>query len=239
MTENSFTDRIKTFDENYKRILEQISASAEKSGRRCEDIKLLAATKTVPAEIINHAIDSGISCVGENRVQEFMDKYESLNRENTDFHFIGRLQTNKVKYIIGKISTVESLDSIKLAKEISRISERENVVTEVLVEVNIGSEENKGGIIPEKLFDFIDEARLFPSIHVNGLMAIPPVSEDSGKLSAYFNRMKQYYIDIEAKKLDNVNMNVLSMGMSDDFQIAIEHGSNMIRLGSALFGRRN
>ncbi len=237
MTENSFTDRFRDFDENYKHIKEKIALAAEKAGGKPEEIRLLAATKTVPVEVINHAIDSGVSLVGENRVQEFMDKCEDLHE--CERHFIGKLQTNKAKYLIGRVSMIESVDSVKLAKEISRHSDTSCVKTDILIEVNIGKEENKGGIRPEGIFEFIDEIRHFPSLNVVGLMAIPPISDDLSELSAYFDKMRQYFVDIKAKKIDNIYMNVLSMGMSDDFELAIEHGSNLIRLGTALFGRRN
>lgn len=239
MTENSFTDRFSYFDENYKHIKENIAIAAEKSGRKPEEITLLAATKTVSVEVINHAIDAGINCIGENRVQELMDKYDRLHKENCDIQFIGRLQTNKVKYLIPKVSCIQSVDSVKLAKEISRISQREDVTTNVLIEVNVGSEESKGGISKNELYEFIDEIRELPKIHINGLMSIPPILDDKKLLASYFSILREYYVDITTKKLDNVSMECLSMGMSDDYALAIENGSNMIRVGSALFGQRD
>lgn len=238
MTENLFTDRFAIFDENYKKITERIALAADKAGKQIDEITLLAATKTVPVEMINHAIDSGIKHIGENRVQEMMDKYDDFHKDECDIQFIGQLQSNKVKYIVGKVSQIQSVDSIKLAKEISRISKRENVTTKILVEVNIGKEESKGGVMPEALFEFIDEARSLENISINGLMAIPPICEDESELRRYFLAMREYYVDIMGKKLDNISMNVLSMGMSDDFDIAIECGANMVRIGSSLFGRR-
>ena len=226
MMEKSFLERIQIFDENYPRIQEEIALAAEKAGRRPQDITLLAATKTVPLEVINHAIDSGLSAMGENRVQELLEKYDGLHRERCDIQFIGQLQTNKVKYLVGKVSCIQSVGSVKLAKEISRLCLREGATMKVLVEVNIGREESKGGVLPEALF-------------VEGLMAIPPICEKKAELCGYFSAVRQSYVDIAAKKLDNVSMNCLSMGMSSDFQEAIACGATMVRVGSSLFGKRD
>ena len=237
MMEKSFLERIQIFDENYPRIQEEIAA--EKAGRRPQDITLLAATKTVPLEVINHAIDSGLSAMGENRVQELLEKYDGLHRERCDVQFIGQLQTNKVKYLVGKVSCIQSVGSVKLAKEISRLCLREGATMKVLVEVNIGREENKGGVLPEALLEFVDEARQLPGLHISGLMAIPPICEKKAELCGYFSAVRQSYVDIAAKKLDNVSMNCLSMGMSSDFQEAIACGATMVRVGSSLFGKRD
>ena len=222
MMEKSFLERIQIFDENYPRIQEEIALAAEKAGRRPQDITLLAATKTVPLEVINHAIDSGLSAMGENRVQELLEKYDGLHREKCDIQFIGQLQTNKVKYLVGKVSCIQSVGSVKLAKEISRLCLREGATMKVLVEVNIGREESKGGVLPEALFEVVDEIRTLP-----------------GLLCGYFSAVRQSYVDIAAKKLDNVSMNCLSMGMSSDFQEAIACGATMVRVGSSLFGKRD
>lgn len=235
--ERLLSDREKDFNENFICIKEKIAVAAEKSGRKFEDINILAATKTVPVNVINHAVSSGIKFIGENRVQEFLDKSDEMSTE-CEKHFIGRLQTNKIKYLVNKVSCIQSVDSIKLAKEISKIAEKNNSKFDILVEVNVGGEENKGGIAPDQLFEFIDEIRNFPSIKIKGLMTIPPISDNKTQLFSFFDTMRQYYIDICSKKMDNVDMHCLSMGMSDDFEIAIQSGANMIRLGSALFGRR-
>lgn len=239
MTESLYNERRAVFDENYGRILEQIARAAENSGRDPKDITLLAATKTVPVEVINYAIRQGISCMGENRVQELLEKYDSLEKEHCDVQFIGRLQTNKVKYLLGKVSCIQSVDSMKLAREISRLCARENTHMDVLLEVNIGREESKGGVLPEELLEFVDQVRELPGITVRGLMTIPPDSGDQAQLFKYFSSMRQYYVDIAAKRLDNVSMDCLSMGMSSDFPLAIECGATMVRVGSALFGKRN
>ncbi len=238
MMEKSYNERFALFDENYPRILEEIAAAAERSGRRPEEITLLAATKTVPLEVINHAIDKGLSCMGENRVQELLEKYDGLHKDRCDVQFIGQLQTNKVKYLIGKVSCIQSVGSVKLAREISRLCVKENTSMDVLVEVNIGREESKGGVLPEALLECVDEIRELPGIHVRGLMAIPPICENSAELCGYFSAVRQSYVDIAAKKLDNVRMDCLSMGMSSDFAEAIACGATMVRVGSSLFGKR-
>ena len=238
MMEKSCSDRIKNFDENYPRILEEIARAAERSGRKPEEITLLAATKTVPVEVINHAIGRGLSCMGENRVQELLEKYDGLNKDSCDIQFIGQLQTNKVKYLMGKVSCIQSVGSAKLAKEISRLCVRDHTTMKVLVEVNIGREESKGGVLPEVLLECVDEIRQLPGIQVRGLMAIPPICRDSKELCGYFSAVRQYYVDIAAKRLDNVSMECLSMGMSSDFPEAIACGATMVRVGSSLFGKR-
>ena len=236
--EKSLSERMRIFDENYPRVLEEIARAAEQAGRRPEEITLLAATKTVPLEVINHAIDRGLSCMGENRVQELLDKYDGLHRDRCDVQFIGQLQTNKVKYLIGRVSCIQSVGSVKLAREISRLCLRENTTMKVLVEVNIGREESKGGVLPEALYECVDEIRTLPGIQVAGLMAIPPVADEKTKNSNYFTEMRQVFIDILTKKYDNVDMDYLSMGMTNDFETAIACGANMVRVGTAIFGKR-
>lgn len=238
MTERSLAERMADFDENYKRVTEQIAEAAVRSGRRPEDITLLAATKTVPVELVNHGIGRGLTQIGENRVQELLDKYDALDRARCGVQFIGQLQTNKVKYLTGKVSCIQSVDSVKLAKEISRLSEKAGTVMEILVEVNIGREESKGGVDPDGLYEFIDEVRFLPGLTVRGLMAIPPICSDKTELNRYFFSMAQYYVDIKGKSMDNVSMERLSMGMSSDFPEAIECGANLVRVGSSLFGAR-
>ena len=239
MTEKYSDPRFAQVEENFKIISERVAEAAVRSGRRPEDVTLLAATKTVPAEVINHAIRCGLRCIGENRVQEFMEKYERLDlNAGVTAHIIGRLQTNKVKYIADKVDCIQSVDSVKLAAEISRQAEKHGRRMPVLVEVNIGGEESKGGIQPAVLEDFLSEIALYPGIQVDGLMTIPPICENIKELRNYFSRMQQYFIDIQAKKLDNVSMNCLSMGMSSDYEEAILCGATMVRVGSSLFGAR-
>ena len=239
----------------------KIAAAAGKSGRSADEVTLLAATKTVDAETINFAIANGITCIGENRVQELLQKYDDINTDAVDFHFIGQLQTNKVKYIADKVSTIHSVDSVKLAAEINKQCTKIGKVMNVLVEVNIGNEESKGGICADELEDFLREISVFENIRVIGLMCIPPklenavfVSENgnntpeiceknentkkSYKNQSFFKKIKQLFLDIDGKNIDNIYMQVLSMGMSDDFEMAVEEGSTIVRIGRGLFGDR-
>ncbi|HCA71308.1 MAG TPA: YggS family pyridoxal phosphate-dependent enzyme, partial [Ruminococcaceae bacterium] len=211
MMEKSLSDeelqkRFCDVEENLKTVEENISAAAQRFGRKREDITLLAATKTVPVEIINHGIEAGIRCIGENRVQELLGKYDHYRKDLADVQFIGHLQTNKVKYLIGKVSMIQSIDSEKLAREVSRLSVKHGVVTNILLEVNIGREANKSGILPEKLSDLLSTVSVLPNICVKGLMAIPPANTEKKETFSYFTRMYQYFIDISAQKIDNVNM---------------------------------
>lgn len=238
MTEKLFADRFLAFDENYKRVKHQVEEAALKAGRDPGEITLLAATKTVPVEVVNHAVSRGLTNLGENRVQELLEKYEALDKAHSRLEFIGRLQTNKVRQIVDKVSRIQSVDSVKLCGEISRQCVQRGLTMEVLVQVNIGREEQKGGVSPDSLYEFIDEIREFPGITVAGLMAVPPVCEDETKLSCYFLDMAKYYVDIRGKKKDNVYMRCLSMGMSGDFPLAIACGATMVRVGSSLFGAR-
>ena len=225
-------------EENLKEIQERVARAAERSGRTAADVTLLAATKTVPVEVINHTIACGLTHIGENKVQELLSKYDDLNLANCSCEFIGHLQTNKVKQIVGKVDRIQSVDSVKLAKEISRISQRENCTTRVLVEVNVGGEESKSGVDPVGLTELVAEIAEMPNILVEGLMTIPPISENTAETAHFFSNMYKYFIDISAKKLDNVNMDFLSMGMSSDYELAIESGANIVRVGSSLFGKR-
>lgn len=226
------------FDENYKRVKENIASSAEKSGRKPEDIILLAATKTVEADMINYAYSKGIDFIGENRVQEFLSKENQLDA-GIRRQFIGTLQTNKVRQIVGKVELIQSVDSLKLAKEISSQSVKRGIVTDILVEINIADENNKGGINEHALDDFLHEVSSLAGIKVRGLMTLGPANADEAKKIEYFYKMKKLFIDNSTKKVDNVYMDILSMGMSGDYSLAVECGANMIRLGTALFGQRN
>ena len=223
---------------NYSQIEENISLAAQKAGKKREDIIFLAATKTVEPVYINHAISCGLKYIGENRVQELLAKYDYYDLENASLHFIGHLQSNKIRQIVGKVQLIQSVDSIKLAKEISRQCQLKNTSTDILVEVNIGGEENKSGVEPERLEELLCEISALDNISVKGLMTIPPICDEKSEIRKYFSRMNKLFIDIKAKKLDNVSMQILSMGMSSDYQEAILEGANMVRVGSALFGPR-
>ena len=228
---------IDIFNDNYKEITQNIARAAEKSGRKYEDITLLAATKTVDVEVINHAIEAGVSFIGENRVQEFLSKYEQYNPVN--MHFIGHLQTNKVKDIIDKVSLIHSVDSYRLAEEISRQAVKRNIIVNILLEINIGDEQSKSGFEYDEAVAAGEKIAKLGGIKIKGLMAIPPICASPDENRPYFAKMKKLFIDIGSKKIDNSSMDILSMGMSDDYQVAIEEGATMVRLGTALFGRRN
>lgn len=230
--------RLLNLEENLKVIRGTAAEAAVRSGRSPHDIALLAATKTVPVEVINHGIALGIDHIGENKVQELCEKYDGYDLERCKLHFIGHLQTNKVKNIIGKVSMIQSVDNAKLAAEISRLSVLQSITTDILVEVNIGSELNKSGVLPQDLYALLPQISAFTGIRVRGLMAIPPASANEAETLGYFSNMSKYFVDIKAKKLDNVHMDYLSMGMSSDYSQAIMAGANMVRIGSALFGQR-
>ena len=217
MTEKLFND----IEYNYKTIEERISEAAVKSGRSREDITFLAATKTVDADRINYAISLGLKYIGENKVQELLSKYEDYDLNNASLQFIGHLQSNKVRQIVGKVDLIQSVDSVKLAKEISKQSKKNNKNSDVLIEVNIGEEESKSGINAENLHELLDEIKDLENISVKGLMCIPPICDSPQKNLKFFDKMNNIFIDISDKNIDNISMDILSMGMSADYYEAI------------------
>ena len=239
MTEKSLIDeKFSDIEYNLKAIREDIAEAAIKSGRRPEDIDFMAVTKTVDEMYINHAIDCGITLIGENKVQEMLRKKPNLNLNGVRKNLIGHLQTNKASQIVGEVDMIESVDSIKIAKEIGKQSVKKGLVTDVLLEVKIGREESKTGIIQEELDSVLYEAAEINGIHICGLMTIPPICEENTELCKFFENIYNMYVDIKSKKIDNVCMNVLSMGMSGDYKTAILEGSNHVRIGSKIFGPR-
>lgn len=234
----SVEERFGNIEYNLKVINDRIAETALKSGRNPEDIRLMAVTKTVEPVFINHAIGCGVKLIGENKVQEFLSKKEYLRLEDCDAHLIGHLQTNKVKQILGEVSMIQSVDSIRLASEISKRSEQKGITTECLIEVNIGGEDNKTGLDLNLLTETVHEIAEMPYIKVKGLMTVPPICEEESELRKYFSKMHKIFIDIKDKKLDNIDMCILSMGMSSDYEEAILCGSNLVRVGSAIFGPR-
>lgn len=229
--------RVKTTIENYHRIKDEVANAAVKAGRSPEDVRLMCVTKTVEAEYINPVLDDGADLIGENRVQEFMGKKDALHLDGVEKHIIGHLQTNKVKYIAGQVDMIESVDSIKLAKEINKEFQKVDAVANVLVEVNIGMEESKSGCNIETLDDLLNEISLLPNVKVKGLMTIPPICEEE-EARKYFAQMHDKFLALKENPISNVDMEVLSMGMSGDFKAAIAEGSNIVRVGSAIFGAR-
>jgi len=239
MIDRTLTAEYKEFlRDNVSRIKRSVENAAD-SNEKKQKVTILAATKTVPADVINYVTSElGITDIGENRVQELIDKYDDLDLDGVKLHFIGKLQTNKVKYIIDKVDMIHSLDSIKLAAEIDSRAKKINKIMDVLVEVNIGREENKSGIMPEEVGDFIKNLQPFDNIKVKGLMTIAPVCKTQNEYKKYFRETYSIFIDNLQNKLHNIDMESLSMGMSDSFVAAIEEGSNIVRIGSSIFGSR-
>lgn len=235
---NNGDPRFVQLEENIKALRDRAGEAAIRSGRKPEDITILAVTKTVDAPLINHAIACGMNHIGENRVQEFLSKREALHLDGVEAHLIGQLQTNKVRKIVGLVSMIQSVDSVKLAGEISRVSVEKGIVTDCLAEVNIGGEESKSGVTPEQLPELLEQISLLKGIRVRGLMTVPPICESKTEIRQYFSNMRQLFIDIQHKKIDNIYMDCLSMGMSADYEEAILEGATLIRPGTALFGAR-
>ena len=230
--------RIQSVQDNYKKVLSDVKETAIKSGRNPDDVRLMAVTKTVESFYINKVLDLGADLIGENRVQEFLGKKDELHLNGVEKHLIGHLQTNKVKQIVGEVDMIESVDSVHLAKEISKISSKKEITTNILLEVNVGKEESKSGIFLEGLNDLIAEVSEMENIKIKGLMTIPPICDSEAEVSKYFESMYQTFIDIKNKKINNVDMDILSMGMSHDYEVAVKNGSNIVRVGSAIFGAR-
>lgn len=225
--------------ENIEQVRENIRAAAEKSGRSEDDITLIAVTKTYSAEAINEAIDCGVTDIGENKVQEIMEKYDHV-KKGVRWHLIGHLQTNKVKYIIDKVHMIHSVDSIKLLDEIEYRAEKQGIdFMRVLIQVNISHEESKFGIDMSELDEILAYAEQLKHIKVCGLMTILSKFDDDIALRLQFRDINNKFIDISKNKYDNITMEFLSMGMSGDYISAIEEGSNMVRVGTAIFGMRD
>ena len=223
--------------ENYLAIRENMEKAAAAAGRSAGSVKLVAVTKFVEEARIAQALDCGIASVGENRVQELMGKLDFFHTRGVEVNLIGQLQTNKVKYIIGKVDMIQSVDRPALAQEIDRLAVRQGLVQDVLIEVNIGGEAQKGGIAPEELPTFLEMVSAMNGIRVKGLMCIPPAVGEEGA-RPYFARMRELFETLGSKSIPNVSMEQLSMGMSGDYRAAIAEGATMIRVGTALFGAR-
>lgn len=202
-------------------------------------VKLIAVTKTVPTEIINEAISCGVTAIGENRVQELLEKYDSLDKRNLEIHLIGRLQTNKVKYIVGKVDLIHSVDCLKLGSAIDKYAKICEKVQNVLVQVNVSGEQTKGGVAPDELEALLVSLSKLKNIKVRGLMCIPPAEKIPGENKRFFSLLNKMMVDNNNKNIDNICMDTLSMGMSGDYRMAIECGATMVRIGTKIFGKRN
>ena len=224
--------------ENIKQVEENIIKSCEKVGRDPKEVTLIAVSKTKPYTAIEEALPSGVLDYGENKVQELTEKYEILPKD-IRWHMIGHLQRNKVKYLVGKVELIHSVDSLRLANQIETEFAKKNEIANILIEVNMANEESKFGITSETTEQLVREISKLEHIRLKGLMTIAPYTDNPETNRVYFRNMKKLSVDIEEKNIDNVSMNVLSMGMTGDYQVAIEEGATMVRVGTGIFGERN
>ena len=224
--------------DNIKKIQKNIEKSCQKAGRDPKEVTLIAVSKTKPIPMLEEAYQAGSRDFGENKVQEIMDKHPALP-EDIRWHMIGHLQRNKVKYIVDKVALVHSVDSLRLAEELSRQAGKKQAEIDVLVEVNIAEEESKFGTSRAEAIQLVEEMAKLPHIHVKGLMTIAPFVEEPEENRKYFRQIKELSVDITKKNIDNVSMSVLSMGMTNDYMVAVEEGATMVRVGTGIFGERN
>ena len=224
--------------ERLEKVQNSISEAVKASGRDEKDVTLIAVSKTKPVEMIKEVYDAGIRDFGENKVQEIIDKYPKLPSD-IRWHLIGHLQTNKVKYIIDKVCMIHRVDSLKLAQEISRQAIKHNVTADILIEVNVAGEDTKFGVKPEDTLSLCEEISTLANVRIKGLMTVAPFVDDPEENRAVFCTLRQLFVDIDAKNIDNVCMDCLSMGMSNDYTVAIEEGATFVRVGTSIFGQRD
>ena len=224
--------------ENLTYVENEIQEACRRAGRGRDEVTLIAVSKTKPVSVLKEAYDLGVRVFGENKVQELTDKYEKLPKD-IHWHMIGHLQRNKVKYIIDKVDLIHSVDSVRLAETIEKEASRQNLTVNILIEVNVAGEESKFGVSPEELPEFIEKVAEFSHIRVRGLMTIAPFVEDSEENRRIFEDLRKLSVDIAEKNVDNITMRVLSMGMTNDYSVAIEEGATMVRVGTGIFGARN
>ena len=224
--------------ENLAKVEKNICAACQRSGRKREEVTLIAVSKTKPVSMIEELLPGGTRDFGENKVQELCDKYEQLPKD-IRWHMIGHLQRNKVKYVVDKACLIHSVDSLRLAETISAEGVKKGITVPVLIEVNVAGEESKFGAVPEETEDLIREIAKLPSIAVKGLMTIAPYVENPEDNRGYFASLKKLCVDIKNKNIDNVSMDILSMGMTGDYEVAIEEGATMVRVGTGIFGERD
>lgn len=225
--------------ENVATVFSQLEQAAREAGREPKEITLCAATKMNDAARVREAIAAGVRCCGENRVQELTQKLSENAYQGADIHFIGHLQTNKVRQVVGKVSLIQSVDSERLLQAISKEAVRQGIRQDILLEINVGEEASKTGFAIQDILPLLEHLADYPNVRVRGLMAIPPICENQGDNNKFFEEIRALAVDIKGKKYDNVCMEILSMGMSGDYADAIAHGSTMIRIGTAIFGARN
>ena len=225
-------------EKNLKSIQDKVKDACKRSGRHPEDVTLIAVSKTKPVSMLQEIYDLGIRQFGENKVQELTDKYEKLPKD-ISWHMIGHLQRNKVKYLIGKTTLIHSVDSLRLAEAIEAEAAKKNCLVDVLIEVNVAREESKFGISPEEVLPLVEQIARFRHIKIKGLMTIAPFVENPEENRIHFASLRKLSVDIAAKNIDNVSMRILSMGMTNDYEVAIEEGATMVRVGTGIFGERN
>ena len=228
-----------TIADRVARIRDEMAQAALSVGRDPKEIKLCAATKMNDADAVRQAIAAGVDCCGENRVQELVAKQGENAYAGAPVHFIGRLQTNKVRQVVGKVALIQSVDRMNLLEALQKEAARQGITQDILLECNIAAQDSKAGFSPAEIWDLLPKMGQYENLQVRGLMAIPPISRFPGENFHFFKEMLQLSVDIRAKKYDNIEVDFLSMGMSDDFRDAICAGSNLIRLGTAIFGPRN
>ena len=225
--------------QNNLEIVEQkIQAACQRAGRDRSEVTLIAVSKTKPVSMIREAMDCGLHVFGENKVQELCDKYEELPKD-LQWHMIGHLQRNKVKYLIGKTALIHSVDSLRLAQAVQEEAAKKGVVMDILLEVNAAEEESKFGLAVEEVLPLVRQIAPFPNLRVKGLMTVAPFVQDPEENRKYFRTLKQLAVDINDKNIDNVHVNILSMGMTNDYEVAIEEGATMVRIGTGIFGERD
>ncbi|MGN1267203.1 MAG: YggS family pyridoxal phosphate-dependent enzyme [Dorea sp.] len=224
--------------DNLKSVEQEIQKACINSDRAREDVTLIAVSKTKPIETLQEAYDLGVRVFGENKVQELVDKYEALPKD-IHWHMIGHLQRNKVKYIIDKVDLIHSVDSVRLAETIDKEAAKHNIIANILIEVNVAKEDTKFGLLPEELDSFVEEISHFSHIRVKGLMTIAPFVENPEENRPIFEHLRKLSVDIAKKNIDNINVSVLSMGMTNDYQVAVEEGATIVRVGTGIFGERN
>lgn len=224
--------------ENLAQVQKNIEESCKAINRDPNEVTLIAVSKTKPVEMLREAYDAGARIFGENKVQEIVDKYDQMPSD-VQWHMIGHLQRNKVKYIVDKVAMIHSVDSFRLSETIEKEAEKKNVVVPVLIEVNVAQEESKFGLKPEEVLSFIEQIAGFTHIQVKGLMTIAPYVENAEENREIFRELKKLSVDIAAKNINNVTMSVLSMGMTGDYMVAVQEGATMVRVGTGIFGARN
>ena len=239
MNEGSAMDeRMKEIFENIAHVKARIRMACERSHRDPSEVTLIAVSKTKPVQDLECAIAAGMDCFGENKVQELTMKMDTLTQP-LHWHMIGHLQKNKVKYIVGRAELIHSVDSVELAAKIQEEAQKRQTTANILVEVNVSGEESKFGVSPYQLLDVIEKIAQMPNIRIQGLMTIAPFTEDPEQSRPFFKNLRNLAVDIKSKNIDNVNMNVLSMGMTGDYEVAVEEGATMVRVGTGIFGARN